>query len=220
MVELCYLSHAGFEISTKDTVIYVDPYLSDNPRAPIKPSEVKKADLILVTHDHHDHLGDSIEIAKRTGATVVSVPELSNELSGVNKLSMNIGAFVRVKGINVAMVPAFHTCLKGTPVGFIIEANGKRIYHAGDTALFSDMGLIKKIYQPKLAILPIGGHYVMGPREAAYALKLLKPEVVIPIHYRTFPVLVQDANQFVKVAKRLAPKVKVVILKPSQTFEY
>ena len=82
------------------------------------------------------------------------------------------------------------------------------------------MDLIKKIYQPKLAILPIGGHYVMGPMEAAYALKLLKPEVVIPIHYRTFPVLVQDANQFVKEAKRLAPKVKVVILKPSQTFEY
>jgi L-ascorbate metabolism protein UlaG (beta-lactamase superfamily) len=181
---------------------------------------VKKADLILVTHDHYDHLGDSVEIARKTNATIVSVPELSQNLGQVKKFSMSLGAFVRIEGVQVAMVPAVHTSLKGLPVGYVIEAEGRRLYHTGDTAVFGDMKLIKELYRPGLVMLPIGGHYVMGPMEAAYALKLLEPEVAIPMHYKTFPVLVQDTRQFEEEAKRYAPNVNIKVLKPNETYEY
>jgi L-ascorbate metabolism protein UlaG (beta-lactamase superfamily) len=220
MVKIRYLGHACFEISTSDKVLYIDPYLTGNPESPIKPSDVKKADLILVTHDHYDHLGDSVEIARKTNATIVSVPELSQNLGQVKKFSMSLGAFVRIEGVQVAMVPAVHTSLKGLPVGYVIEAEGRRLYHTGDTAVFGDMKLIKELYRPGLVMLPIGGHYVMGPMEAAYALKLLEPEVAIPMHYKTFPVLVQDTRQFEEEAKRYAPNVNIKVLKPNETYEY
>jgi L-ascorbate metabolism protein UlaG (beta-lactamase superfamily) len=220
MVKIRYLGHACFEISTSDKVLYIDPYLTGNPESPIKPSDVKKADLILVTHDHYDHLGDSVEIARKTNATIVSVPELSQNLGQVKKFSMSLGAFVRIEGVQVAMVPAVHTSLKGLPVGYVIEAEGRRLYHTGDTAVFGDMKLIKELYRPGLVMLPIGGHYVMGPMEAAYALKLLEPEVAIPMHYKTFPILVQDTRQFEEEAKRYAPNVNIKVLKPNETYEY
>jgi L-ascorbate metabolism protein UlaG (beta-lactamase superfamily) len=220
MVKIRYLGHACFEILTSDKVLYIDPYLTGNPESPIKPSDVKKADLILVTHDHYDHLGDSVEIARKTNATIVSVPELSQNLGQVKKFSMSLGAFVRIEGVQVAMVPAVHTSLKGLPVGYVIEAEGRRLYHTGDTAVFGDMKLIKELYRPGLVMLPIGGHYVMGPMEAAYALKLLEPEVAIPMHYKTFPILVQDTRQFEEEAKRYAPNVNIKVLKPNETYEY
>jgi L-ascorbate metabolism protein UlaG (beta-lactamase superfamily) len=125
-----------------------------------------------------------------------------------------------VKGVKIAMVQAFHSALRGAPVGFIITANGKTVYHAGDTSLFSDMGLIGEIYHPNVALIPIGGYYTMGPSEAAKAVELIKPNVVIPMHYQTFPVLASSAEEFRKVVKERVPAVKVVVLKPGESYKF
>ncbi len=222
MVRIRWLGHSAFELAYRGARVYVDPFISDNPKAPIKAGEVEKADFILVTHDHMDHLGDAEAIARRTGATIVAIPEVAGALGGdLKRVQMNMGSLVDLgKGIRVAMVPAAHTANRGGPVGYVIEGDGIAIYHAGDTALFGDMALIKRLYSPDVALLPIGGHYVMGPKEAAVALTLLEPKVAIPMHYGTFPVLYGEASAFVEEAKRLAPSVRVIVLKPGESAEY
>lgn len=218
MAKLRYLGHSAFEISSKEIQIYIDPFLSESP---VKASDIKKADYILVSHDHHDHLGAAQEIAAVTGATVISIPEVSKDLEIKNKLSMNMGSMIELNPkFKVAMVPAFHTSEKGNPIGYVIDIDGAVIYHAGDTAIFNDMALIKELYRPKIALLPIGGYYVMGPKEAAFALTLIEPEVTIPMHYKTFTVLEQDSQRFLQEAKKIAPEVKIVVLKSGETFEY
>ncbi len=211
-----WLSHAGFAIEFQEKKILIDPWLTGNPLAKDKPEDFKEIDLILVTHDHGDHLGDSIRIAKESGATFISIYELSEYASsqGVkNIIGMNIGGTVEVNGIYITMVPAIHSASRGSPVGYVIRGeNEKSIYHAGDTALFSDMQIIGEIYSPKIALLPIGGYYTMGPMEAAKAVELIKPEVVIPMHYNTFPVIQQDPNEFARLVKDKMPEVKVMIL--------
>jgi L-ascorbate metabolism protein UlaG (beta-lactamase superfamily) len=218
MTKLRYLGHAAFEISSDKIIVYVDPFLENSP---IKVSDIKKADFILVSHDHFDHVGAAVEIANATGATVISTPEVSNDLNVKNKLSMNMGSMIEpVNGFKVAMVQAIHTSGKGMPVGYVIDVGNVAIYHGGDTALYGDMSLIKKLYNPRIALLPIGGHYVMGPKEAALALTLIEPEIVIPMHYKTFPVLEQDAQKFNTQAEKIAPSVKVKIMKPGESLNY
>jgi len=222
LVELRWLSHSAFEISSEKLVVYVDPYISGNPETPIRVEEIKKANYILVTHDHFDHLGDAITIAKNTGAKIVVVPELAEKLGkeGVSVVAPNMGSMIKLEeNFSVGMVQAFHTSTIGAPVGFVFTVNGKTFYHAGDTCLFGDMKLIGEIYKPEVALLPIGGYYTMGPKEAAIATSLLKPKVVIPMHYRTFPVLEQNADKFVDEVKKITPEVKVVVLKPGEKFE-
>ncbi len=222
MVKMRWLGHSAFELAYKGAIVYVDPFLSNNPKAPIKAEGIRGADFILVTHDHADHLGDAEAIARRTGAAIVSIPEVAGALpDDLKKVQMNMGSLVDLgRGIRVAMVPAVHTSNRGGPVGYVIEGDGTRIYHAGDTALFGDMALIKRLYSPEVALIPIGGHYVMGPKEAAVALTLLEPKVAIPMHYGTFPVLYGEPSEFAEEAKRLAPSVRVVILKPGESAEY
>jgi len=187
-----WLGHASFEIELTNKVILIDPWLDGNPKAPIRAADVKKADLVCVTHDHTDHLGDAIQICKRTGATFVSVYELSvyAQERGVNDIvGINIGGTVDVKGIRISMVHAFHSSTQGAPTGFIIKAEGKTIYHTGDTGLFGDM-------------------------------KLIKPAVVIPMHYQTFPVLTPSAEGFIQMVKEKIPEVKVIALKPGETYQF
>lgn len=218
MTKIRYLGHAAFEIASDEIIVYIDPFLENSP---IKVSEIKKADFILISHDHFDHVGAAEEIANATGATVISTPEVSNDLNVKNKLSMNMGSMIEpVNGFKVAMVQAIHTSGKGTPVGYVTEVGNVIIYHGGDTALYGDMSLIKKLYNPKIALLPIGGHYVMGPKEAAVALTLIEPEIVIPMHYKTFPVLEQDAQKFIMQAEKIAPSVKVKIIEPGDSLIY
>ena len=222
LVKIRWLGHSAFELAYKGAKVYVDPFISKNPKAPMKAEEIREADLVLVTHDHFDHLGDAEAIARRTGATLVAVPEVAGALGDdLKKLQMNMGSMVDAGGgIRVAMVPAAHTAGRGCPVGYVIEGDGTAIYHAGDTALFGDMALIKRLYSPDVALLPIGGHYVMGPREAAVALTLLGPKVAVPMHYGTFPVLYGEASAFLEEAKRLVPSVKVVVLRPGESTDY
>jgi L-ascorbate metabolism protein UlaG (beta-lactamase superfamily) len=200
-------------------IILIDPWLDGNPTAPVKASDIKKADIICVTHDHSDHLGDAFDICKRTGATFVSVYELSvyAQEKGVKEtVGINIGGTVNVKEIGISMVRAVHSCTRA-PAGFILNREEKTIYHAGDTSFFGNMQLIGEVYGPDVALIPIGGYYTMGAREAAEAVKLIKPKLVVPMHYQTFPVFASSAEDFIKAVIEKLPQVKVVALKPGES---
>ncbi|MEM3010448.1 MAG: metal-dependent hydrolase [Candidatus Bathyarchaeia archaeon] len=222
MVKIRWLGHAACEIEMNGKIVLIDPWLDGNPKAAVKASDIKKADIVCVTHDHMDHLGDAFQICKRTGATFVGTYELGTHAreNGVKEVvGINVGGTTDVKGIKVSMVQAIHTSGKGVAVGFIIKGEEKTIYHAGDTAVFGDMKLIGEIYHPDIAMLPIGGYYTMGAEEAAEAVKLIQPKIVIPIHYGTFPVLASTAEEFIKNVKEKAPKVKVVALNPGEAYQ-
>jgi len=217
-----WLGHSAFEIEMEGNIILVDPWLDGNPKAPIKASSIKNADIICVTHDHSDHLGDAVEICKSTGAAFVGIYELGVYMkeSGVKEvIGMNVGGTTEVKGVKISLVPAIHSCRRGSPVGFIIRGEGKAVYHAGDTCLFGDMKLIKELHHPDIALLPIGGYYTMGPEEAVEAVKLIEPDTVIPMHYQTFPVLIPSAENFVRLVKERTPNVKVVVLEPGEVYQ-
>jgi len=222
-VRIRWLGHAGFEIGLEGRVVLVDPWLKENPKAPCKPSDLEKVDLVCVSHDHPDHLGDSIEICKRTGAVFLSTYELASYAGeqGVERTAgMNIGGtYEGLEGITVTLVQAFHTAGKGVPVGFIIRGEGKTVYHAGDTGLFGDMSLIGEIYGVDVALLPIGDYYTMGALEAAEAVRLLKPKTVIPMHYQTLPELAQTPQEFIQQARKRAPEVEIAVLKPGETLQ-
>ncbi|MFH1821440.1 MAG: metal-dependent hydrolase [Methanobacteriota archaeon] len=223
MGSIKWLSHSGFEIVHDKEIILIDPYLTGNPLAPLRASEISKADMVCVTHDHHDHLGDAIDICKRTGATFVGIAELSQwaQSEGVKDVvRMNIGGTVKVKGIDISMVHALHSSIRGSPVGFIINLGKSRIYHAGDTALFSDMRTVGEFYKPEIACLPIGGHYTMAAQEAAEAAWLLNPKVVIPMHYMGSPVLAKSADEFVSVMRKKNPGIQVLVLKPGEKHDF
>jgi len=227
---LIFLGHSTFRIDTDQGLkIWLDPWL-DNPKAPKEIGSLD-ADLVLITHAHGDHLGSCLSIAKRPSTEVVVIHELQQYLlaKGLpNVTGMNIGGSYKTKGIKITMVPALHSSsiqegqeliYGGDPAGFVLELeDGFCIYHAGDTGLFSDMSLIKELYAPTVAMLPIGDHYVMGPKEAAYACKLIEPEEVIPMHYGTFPALTGSVKEFEKYIEKFAPKVRVVPLNPGEEY--
>ncbi len=231
-VKITYLGHAAFKlVSPKGVILYIDPFLSGNPKTPAELKTVEKADLILVTHGHADHLGDTITIAGKTNAKVIAMPELGRYLSrkGVkNVIGMNKGGTYTSNGIAITMVHAIHSSsitegdrdiYLGDPAGFVVRfENGFTIYHAGDTGVFADMKIIGELYKPELSLLPIGSHYTMDPREATYAARLLGSRFVIPMHYGTFPVLTGTSEEFLKLMKDV-PQTKVLILKPGETVQ-
>lgn len=223
MVNITWLGHSAFQVEIADKLVLIDPWLEGNPTASIKPSEVKRADIVYVTHDHKDHLGDAFSICRRTNATLVAVTDLAAvaEEEGVKNIQgLNVGGSFQSDGVKLSMVQAIHTATKGVPTGVIVEGEGKTVYHAGDTGLFGDMRLLGEIYKVGVALLPIGGYYTMDATQAAEAVKLLNPKVVIPMHYKTFPVIAQSADEFVKNVGEKAPKVKVVVLKPGESYRF
>ncbi len=225
-----WLGHAGFIInSPQGKTIIIDPWIKDNPLCPVKLDDIKEADIVLVTHDHFDHMGNAVDIVKKTGATIVVAPETAGKLQSDMGLSadnivsggygMNIGGSVEIKGITITMTQALHSSETAAPAGFIIKLeDGKTIYHAGDTGIFESMRLLGELYNIDLALIPIGSVFVMDPYQAAHSLRLLKPKKAIPMHYKTFPILEQDANRFVELAKQIAPDVEVIVLEPGDTY--
>jgi len=225
-MKITWLGHSAFLIEGRDKVL-VDPFLTGNPKASITPDRVD-CDIICVTHGHGDHLGDTAAIAKRTGATVASILEISNYLAkkGVKTVGFNVGGTTRINRTAITLTPAIHSSsiefegsehMVANPVGMIIDTE-KPVYHAGDTSLFSDMKLIGEMYRPVVAMLPIGDFYTMGPEQAAMATKLIAPKIVMPMHYGTFPLIEQDPKVFEALVKKMS-KARVVILKPGESLE-
>jgi L-ascorbate metabolism protein UlaG (beta-lactamase superfamily) len=226
-IKLTWLGHATFRIETPGgKIVIIDPWIMGNPSCPEKDKSVKQVDVMLCTHAHGDHIGDAVEIGKKHQPIAVAIPELGGwlEKKGLkNIVDMNKGGTVTVADIKVTMVHADHSCgiqdgdqllYGGEAVGFVMEfENSVKIYHAGDTNVFGDMKIIHDLYAPDIAMLPIGDHYTMSPREAAYACRLLRTNTVIPMHFGTFPLLTGTPGQL----QKLAPDVQVVELKPGET---
>ncbi len=223
MVKVRFLGHAAFEIAGSKRIL-IDPFLTGNPKAAAKPEELE-ADLILITHAHGDHIGDAVAIAQRTGAKIVAMYDIANYLvensRGITTIGMNYGP-TEVDGVKIVQVPAWHSSSDGkysigNACGYIVELDGVKVYHAGDTFVFKDMELFAELYGPiDLALLPIGGHFTMGPREAAKAVELLKPKKVVPMHYNTWPPISADPEEF----KRLVgDRAEVIILEPGESLE-
>ena len=200
-----WLGHAAFELESDGTSVLIDPFLTGNPTAAADAGEVN-ADAILLTHGHGDHYGDVIAIAKRTGATCVAITELAHELGeelGEDHpvLDPNMGGTVELPWGTVRVLPAWHTSTtpKGTantPAGLLIEFGDKRIYHMGDTCLFSDLQLVKRYGRIDVAIMPIGGHYTMDRFDGVIAAEWVGADTIIPCHYGTFPLIETDVEAF------------------------
>jgi L-ascorbate metabolism protein UlaG (beta-lactamase superfamily) len=207
--KLTWLGHAAFKIETpRGKVILVDPWILTNPMCPEKDKKFERIDTMLVTHGHFDHIADAVELGKKFKPQIVGIYELcawleSKGVSGTN--SMNKGGTQKVGEIEVTMVNALHSCgikdgdqiiYGGEACGYIIRLpGGLTIYHAGDTAVFGDMKIIADLYAPDLAMLPVGDHFTMGPREAALAIRMLNVRHVIPMHFGTFPSLTGNPEQ-------------------------
>lgn len=221
---LTWLGHSAFKVvSASGRTLLIDPWL-DNPKAPADAKSVRQVDLILITHGHADHVGNTVEIAQRTGAKVICIHEVSLYLqhSGVpTATGMNKGGTISVEGIKVTMVDAKHSAdidigenvlPGGEAAGYVIELeDGFRLYHAGDTALFGDMKLIGQMYKPEVAILPIGDLYTMDPKAAAKACVMVNPKHIIGMHYGTFPPLTGTPEMLKKhLPERMRKRVHVL----------
>jgi L-ascorbate metabolism protein UlaG (beta-lactamase superfamily) len=224
-MDIRFLGHACFELSDGDTRVLIDPFLNGNPKAAVGADEVNPTHIFL-THGHQDHYGDVVDIAKRTGATVVAITELAHELSEElgedhQVLDPNMGGTVKLDWGSVRVVPAWHTSTtpKGTsntPAGLVVELGGTRVYHLGDTCLFSDLQLVKRRGDIDVALMCIGGHYTMDREDAVEAARLVGARQVIPCHYGTFPPIETDVQAF-KSDVEGAGAGDVIVLDPGDT---
>jgi L-ascorbate metabolism protein UlaG (beta-lactamase superfamily) len=246
-VKISFFGHASFKFeSDKGSVTYFDPWLDNNPTAKTKLNQVKKADIVIASHGHDDHIGDSYEICKKTKAKFVGNYELcivAEEVHGLKmgsgSLPMNPGGTVRVKDAEITMVQGHHSLSlspnvigtelppgllfhpDGSVTGFVVAYDsGITIYDTADTCLFSDMQLIGQMYGPQVAIMPVGGQFTMGIREAARAASLIRPDVVIPCHYGPIMGQPADIGELRKAVKFLSPNTEVVEMAVGQTLTY
>jgi L-ascorbate metabolism protein UlaG (beta-lactamase superfamily) len=225
-----WLGHATVLIQTpKGTNVLIDPFIANNPKYPKGFELPSKIHYMLLTHGHGDHIADAAPVAKKHGAHVVAIYELAAyvaEQGATEYTGMNLGGTAQLDDVAATMVDAKHSAAAqdekgihyvGVATGFVIEvAGGPVLYHAGDTCVFGDMSLIRELYEPEVAMLPIGGHYTMGPKEAALACKLLAPKTVLPIHWGTFPPLKGTPEE---LAAMVEPGVKVEHWKPGDVYE-
>jgi L-ascorbate metabolism protein UlaG (beta-lactamase superfamily) len=226
-LKIHYIGHATFMLEDADARVLIDPFLApNNPAAQVSAEEVDPTH-ILLSHGHPDHAADVVEVAKRTGAECVAIVELARwlEHNGVEKThDPNLGGTVTFDWGSVSLVPAWHTnttgggFVVGTAAGLVVRIGGQVVYHLGDTCLFGDMKLIGERHEPTIAIVPIGGHFTMDRRDAAYACGLIDAETVIPCHFDTFPKIETDAEAFKTEVESETPS-RVVVLAPGETHD-
>ena len=222
-MEIQYLGHSAFALKHDGKTVLIDPFLTGNPKAAATADEVE-ADAIFLTHGHADHLGDTVDIAKRTGAKVVAIVELAEELKAAGLEDVadpNIGGTVDLGWVSVRLTPAWHTSTTpggtvNTPAGLVVELGGTVVYHLGDTALFSDLALPSKRKPVDVALMCIGGHYTMDRHDAVEAARLVGAKTIIPCHYDTFPPVETDVQAFKSEVEGAAHGV-VVVLQPGET---
>ena len=222
-MDVRFLGHACFTLADGDTTLLLDPFLTGNPKAAISADDVA-ATTILLTHGHPDHYGDTVPIAKRTGATVVAITEIAGELGneGLDVNDCNLGGTASFDWGWVKLVPAWHTSTTpngtvSTPAGLLISFGGKIVYHLGDTCLFSDLQLVGKRTPIDIALMCIGGHYTMDRHDAVDAAGFVGAKTVIPCHYGTFPAIDTDAQAF-KSEVESQTSSQVVVLEPGDTY--
>ncbi|MBE5757021.1 MAG: metal-dependent hydrolase [Clostridiales bacterium] len=239
-----WIGHGSWKFITNNgTVIYIDPWINGNPTCKLTMEDCMDADLVLITHGHDDHIGcgDGLDIVKKAGATLVTLPDIGLYAAkhGIpadqNGGAVHIGGSIRQKDCIIRAVNALHfsdiwgyeykdhgeVCLGGGCCGFIIEPDGgKSVYFAGDTGLFGDMKLIGEIYKPYVSVLPCGDKYVMGPREASIAAGFVNSPIMIPGHYDTFPPIKIDHEKFLAFCKENAPNTEVHMINPNDEFEF
>lgn len=226
-MKVTYHGHSTISIETeKKEKLLIDPFITGNELSDLVVGEVK-TDYILITHGHNDHIGDMVEIAKNNDAMVIACPEIIHfaEKKGVKKThGMNLGGgfdfpFGRVKMVFAQHSSGYETTEEmeymGNPAGFVLSIEGKHIYHAGDTAYFSDLSLIKEDFDLDVAFLPIGDNFTMGPKDASKAAQVIDATLNVPIHYNTFPIIKQNPNDFVN----LLDENKGLVMKVSDTIE-
>ncbi len=225
-MKITWLGHSAFLIEGRKKVL-VDPFITGNDMAPVKPDDID-CDIIAVTHGHGDHLGDAVFISKRKNVPVVAIYEVAEYIGskGATAVGMNFSGTYEQDGVRLTMVPALHssgitesgfTVDGGLPAGFIIEMEGKKVYHAGDTGLFGDMKIIGELYRPDVALLPIGGLFTMDTHLAAIAARWIKPKYVIPMHYNTWPPISAEPEEMRAPLSREG--IELVVLKPGESFE-
>ncbi len=225
---ITWLGHSNFFIEAPGINIYIDPFFAAD--AEQKPwRDLPKADLVLVTHDHDDHVGSAVDICLEDGALLGGIvgsvgPIARNKLAPehiLNGIGFNMGGTITHKETEIVMIPAFHSSNSGTPAGYIITLpDGLTVYHAGDTCVFGDMALWGEMYPLDVALLPMGGIFTMGPAQAAMACKLLHARHVIPMHWGTFPVLEQNTARFTTALPQLAPFCKPLLLSPGESCRF
>ena len=227
-MEITYFGHSAFKLKTADHSVLIDPFISGNPVATVAASDVN-AETILLTHAHNDHVGDTVDIARRNGSTVIATFELANLMSSMgveHAVGGNHGGTIAFAGGSVKFVPAWHTSsfstddgvvAPGLPAGLVVRFGGKVIYFAGDTCLFSDMKLIGEVGLD-VAVLPIGDHFTMGIEDAVRAASFVNARTVIPCHFNTFAPIKQDGNAFKELVESSTDST-VQVLAPGDTLE-
>lgn len=228
MVKVKWLGHSAFEIKNEKFALLIDPFLTGNPKASTKAEDLH-ADFILITHGHGDHVGDAFNIAKRCGSTIIAPNELAVYAGqkGLKTHPMHIGGGFDFPFGRVKLTPALHgsaivekdgtIVYTGMPCGFLVEIGGVTIYHAGDTALISEMMFLGDFEEVDLALLPIGDNFTMGPRDAAIAVDMIAPKIVVPMHYGTWPPIDSSPEEFADMVD--TEEAEVRILQPGESIE-
>jgi L-ascorbate metabolism protein UlaG (beta-lactamase superfamily) len=226
--KITWLGHATVLVTTaKGTQVLIDPFIQGNPKYPKDFELPSKIDYILLTHGHGDHISDAAPVAKKHGSKVVAIYELADYIASqgvAETVGMNLGGTVELGDVAASMVDAKHSsCAQdkdgthyvGVAAGYVLTiADGPVLYHAGDTSVFGDMALIRDVYRPEIAMLPIGGFYTMGPKEASFAARLLGAKTILPLHFGTFPPLTGTPKE---LAALVDPGVEVIDWTPGQT---